>query len=104
VNSPTKMKEAITQGIASTIMFASAIVLLPLLFYSILWLLALLTPERINPNLDLYASVWSFAALVAALYNFREARLIIKSFDLSKLLIILLVSGGFIMSCPEWFY
>jgi uncharacterized RDD family membrane protein YckC len=84
---------------------AAAMLIVPLLIlYGLLWWLALGNPNRVNPALDVYASIWSLTAIGLALYHFWLAFRSTKSADRSKLFQMTAASLLIVISCPEFFY
>lgn len=97
-------RRRLTDAAATTIMAASATVILPLVFYFWLWFMSIGGSGRPNAALDIYAAIWSGVALIVAISNFRTTLRIYKGGEASKLPLILLVSVAFVATCPEWFY
>jgi uncharacterized membrane protein len=83
---------------------ASFIVLLPLALYFFLWVGAIGIPHRLNPALDIYASIWSLAAIAAAVFNIRVVSAVDKGRDPEALWLVCAISVLSVVSCPEWFY
>lgn len=83
---------------------ASYFVLLPLVLYFFLWFGAIGIPNRLNPALDIYASIWSVAAFAASVFNIKVVSAIEKGRDSQSLWLVAAISVLSVVSCPEWFY
>ena len=89
---------------ALTFLTASIMVIAPLALYFLLWFSAVGNPHRIDPALDLYASIWSAAAILAAVSNILLINRFTKGRSPTALLIVAAVSMVSVVTCPEWFY
>jgi hypothetical protein len=76
----------------------------PLALYFWLNTVSLGNPDRLNPALDLYATIWSAAAIGASVYNIYLVRAVTRGRDRSALLVVGLVSVACVVSCPEWLF
>ncbi len=89
---------------AMTFLMASILVIVPLALYFLLWFSAVGNPHRMNPALDLYAAIWSAAAIVAAVGNMWLLKRFTNAHSPKSLLIVAAVSVASVVTCPEWFY
>jgi hypothetical protein len=105
VTSGTTQFELVFTFIATVILALSIAVILPLIAYFLLWVMALLTPQRLDPKLDIYATVWSLIALWISVFNIRQTKHSLRGKDITyKSALPLVLSLIMLMTCPEWFY
>ncbi len=93
------------KAISLLVLFGSVSVFFPLLFY--LWLCgtSLFMPQRLDRMLDVYSTLWSLAALVITIFNFRETVRPINNEEVStKLPIVVILSVFALATCPGLFF
>jgi len=83
---------------------ASLFVMPPLALYFFLWFGAIDIPNRLSPALDIYGSIWSVAAIAAAIFNVRVVSAMEKGRDPKAVWLVSATSVLSVVSCPEWFY